>query len=137
VQSDSATCHALCVPHKDAPACYAVDAGVIQQNELLMKNPKLTIKTSTTPSFWILFCVSIVILLMFNPDTNGNNLVNFSNTKLIGFLFAILLNISIMVTPLFWKTWRSNIGIFYGFVFLMFITVDLLYFAKCLSQLLN
>ena len=28
MQSDSATCHALCVPHKDAPACYAVDGGV-------------------------------------------------------------------------------------------------------------
>ncbi len=29
VQSDSVNCHALCVPHKDAPACYAVDAGVM------------------------------------------------------------------------------------------------------------
>ena len=28
MQSDSASCHALCVPHKGAPACYAVDCGV-------------------------------------------------------------------------------------------------------------
>ncbi|CAA0125591.1 Uncharacterised protein [BD1-7 clade bacterium] len=28
MQSDFATCHALCVPHKDAPGCYAVDGGV-------------------------------------------------------------------------------------------------------------
>lgn len=31
MQSDSATCHALCVPHKDAPGCYAVDGGVISK----------------------------------------------------------------------------------------------------------
>jgi putative acetyltransferase len=28
MQSDSAPCHALCVPHKGAPGCYAVDGGV-------------------------------------------------------------------------------------------------------------
>ena len=42
VQSDSAPCHALCVPHKDAPACYAVDAGVIRRN--VMKNTKENIE---------------------------------------------------------------------------------------------
>jgi len=30
MQSDSANCHALCVPHKGAPACYEVDCGVMQ-----------------------------------------------------------------------------------------------------------
>jgi hypothetical protein len=29
MQSDSATCHALCVPHKGAPGCSAVDGGVM------------------------------------------------------------------------------------------------------------
>jgi hypothetical protein len=28
MQSDSATCHALCEPHKGAPSYYAVDGGV-------------------------------------------------------------------------------------------------------------
>ncbi|WP_415228778.1 hypothetical protein [Psychromonas sp.] len=33
MQSDAATCHALCVPHKGAPACYAVDGGVSASSE--------------------------------------------------------------------------------------------------------
>jgi hypothetical protein len=33
MQSDSAPCHALCVPHKDAPGCYAVDGGVMCRSD--------------------------------------------------------------------------------------------------------
>ena len=41
MQSDSAPCHALCVPHKDAPVCYAVDGGVsIQGNIVPISNDK-------------------------------------------------------------------------------------------------
>ena len=35
MQSDSASCHALCVPHKDAPDCYAVDGGVRLNTHIL------------------------------------------------------------------------------------------------------
>jgi hypothetical protein len=28
MQYDPATCHALCLPHKDVPDCFAVDGGV-------------------------------------------------------------------------------------------------------------
>ena len=43
MQSDSAPCHALCVPHKDAPGCYAVDGGVSFSHGITMKIKNLLI----------------------------------------------------------------------------------------------
>lgn len=43
MQSDAATCHTLCVPHKEVPGCYTVDGGVIDQGEFSEESTANTI----------------------------------------------------------------------------------------------
>lgn len=78
-------------------------------------------------SFYISFTASILLMLLFDPGTNGNNLNDFSTIKLALFILVNAISLLIILAPMFNYIWRFKFSKTYIFICLVFIPVNLMY----------
>lgn len=57
-----------------------------------------------------------ILVLLFNPGTNGNNLASFGAVKLFGFIIVEFLVVFVLVLPWYWKKWSYVIDKLYVFI---------------------
>ncbi len=50
-------------------------------------------------NYWITLIGSVVLILMFNPGTNGNHLKEFTTFELPAFDLATLINLAVAILP--------------------------------------
>lgn len=89
-------------------------------------------------NFYFVFFALLGLMLLFNPDTNANNLVYFGLIKSMLFLITCTVFLIQMILPLKLECWKAQRGqLFYYFLLLVFVPTSLLYILATLKHILT
>jgi len=88
-------------------------------------------------NFYVVFGAIIIVLLLFDPGTNANNISSFSGIKLVAFVVVCLISMFQMLSPFYIKKWSyCTHKIIYYFLLVVLFPTILIYFVSGVKQLM-